>query len=101
MIKQASVLAAVVALASALPFNNASATHLSRVHARHHGDYVVLHRGYGRRGPATGLHFGFVTYAGDPFSRNDYFDGHRCFYRDRHDYCLNFNPPLDPFGSVR
>ena len=101
MIKQASILAAVVAVASALPVAGAQATHCGTCTRRVTATTSSSSAGYARRGTATGLHFGFVTYAGDPFAHDDYYDGHRCFYRHHHDYCLVFRPPLDPFSDVR
>jgi hypothetical protein len=48
--------------------------------------------GYHRSGPPYGPHFGFYTYAGDPFARDDYYDGRRCYYLHRHDFCRGPRP---------
>jgi hypothetical protein len=55
-------------------------------HHRHHGDgYFRL--GYHRAGPPHGYRFGFATYAGDPFARDDYYDGRGCYYLHHQDFC--------------
>jgi hypothetical protein len=53
-------------------------------HHRYEGQFRL---GYHRWGPPYGYKFGFATYAGDPFASDDYFDGHRCYYLHRHDFC--------------
>jgi hypothetical protein len=54
-------------------------------HWHHHvGDFRL---GYHRAGPPHGYRFGFATYAGDPFARDDYYDGGRCYYLHRRDFC--------------
>lgn len=45
-------------------------------------------RGFWRPGPSHGYRFGFATYKGDPFGKDDYFDGGNCYYRKHHDYCV-------------
>jgi hypothetical protein len=68
--------------------------HPSHHHWRSHSsDVVVLHRGYGRKGPPSGYRFGFVTYRGDPFARDDYYDRGSCYYLHRRDFCLDFRKP--------
>lgn len=47
-------------------------------------------RGYWRPGPAQGYGFGFSTYRGDPFGRDDYYDGDRCYYLHRRDFCVRY-----------
>jgi hypothetical protein len=55
-------------------------------HRHHHGDgYFRL--GYHRAGPPHGYRFGFATYAGDPFARDDYYDGRGCYYLHHQDFC--------------
>jgi hypothetical protein len=51
----------------------------------HHDHYFRL--GYHRAGPPHGYRFGFATYAGDPFARDDYYDGRGCYYLHRRDFC--------------
>lgn len=53
-------------------------------HHRHDGYFRL---GYHRAGPPHGYRFGFWTYAGDPFARDDYYDGHRCYYLHHRDFC--------------
>lgn len=45
-------------------------------------------RGYWRPGPLYGYGFGFATYKGDPYGKDDYFDGGRCYYRHHRNYCV-------------
>jgi len=52
----------------------------------------TFHLGYHRYGPPYGPHFGFYTYAGDPFARDDYYDGRRCYYLHHHDFCRGPKP---------
>ena len=54
-------------------------------HWHHRYDHFRL--GYHRAGPPHGYRFGFWTYAGDPFARDDYYDGHRCYYLHHRDFC--------------
>ncbi len=66
-------------------------------HIRHHGHHRYaaagqpldgyFRLGYHRAGPPHGYRFGFATYAGDPFARDDYYDGRGCYYLHRHDFC--------------
>ena len=58
-------------------------------HHRHDGYFKL---GYHRAGPPNGYRFGFATYAGDPFARDDYFDGRRCYYLHRRDFCRGSRP---------
>ncbi len=71
-------------------------THKSHAHKKHHSKHVRTGRiryggapglGYWRKGPKRGYGFAFSSYKGDPFGKNDYYDGDRCFYRDGRDYC--------------
>ncbi len=64
----------------------------AEAHHRHHRHDTGFHLGYHRAGPAHGYRFGFATYAGDPFARDDYFDGHRCYYLHRQDFCRGPRP---------
>ncbi len=57
---------------------------------RHHDNGFRL--GYHRAGPAHGYRFGFATYAGDPFARDDYYDGRRCYYLHHQDFCRGPRP---------
>jgi hypothetical protein len=43
--------------------------------------------GYWRPGPAQGYGFAFSSYKRDPFGADDYFDGDRCHYVHKRDYC--------------
>lgn len=63
----------------------------------YHNRYRYLPLGYHRRGPPYGYKFGFATYRGDPFARDDYYDGRGCYYLHGRDFCLRFRKPLDPF----
>lgn len=56
-------------------------------HWHHHRDDGYFRLGYHRAGPPHGYRFGFWTYAGDPFARDDYFDGRRCYYLHHRDFC--------------
>lgn len=56
----------------------------------HHDHYFKL--GYHRAGPPYGYRFGFATYAGDPFARDDYYDGGRCYYLHHRDFCRGARP---------
>jgi hypothetical protein len=77
--------------------------------AWHHHHYATSNRGYypgyyigywagsghwarsrqlSRPGPSSGYKFGWVTYRGDPFAGQDFFDGHSCYYTYQHDYCV-------------
>lgn len=55
--------------------------------AKHYKHGAYLRKGYSRKGPRYGYGFGFSTYAGDPFYSDDYFDGRRCYYLHRRDFC--------------
>lgn len=63
--------------------------------AHHHGKgrkakrikYGPRPKGYWRPGPEKGYGFRFSTYRGDPFGKNDYYDGGDCFYRNGHNFC--------------
>jgi len=62
--------------------------HSHKVHvAARHKHAAHKRKGYSRRGPLHGYGFGFSTYAGDPFAKDDYFDGRRCHYLLRQDFC--------------
>jgi hypothetical protein len=124
MLKLICVLAAASALALSAPAAEANGTHhrhyksayhvhhAHRVHHKHRyanrhrvrivysDKYGVLRLGRHRAGPPYGYKFGFATYAGDPFASDDYFDGHRCYYLHRRDFCLSPNRAFDPFSSV-
>lgn len=80
-------LVSAAALAAAVSSADARHTTAHRHHAHAH-HLVVLKPGYHRHGPARGYKFGFVTYRGDPFARDDYFDGSRCYYLHRRDFCV-------------
>jgi hypothetical protein len=71
-------------------------THKTHVHKKHHAKHARTGRiryggapglGYWRKGPERGYGFAFSTYKGDPFGKDDYYDGDRCFYVRGHDYC--------------
>ncbi|MBA2126356.1 hypothetical protein DLM45_08980 [Hyphomicrobium methylovorum] len=93
---------AVAALSFAMPATEANANgahktykaHPARkahVAKRHHYRFPARPRhtryGYGRPGPRYGYGFGFMTYKGDPFYRDDYYDGRGCHYLHRQDFC--------------
>lgn len=100
---RAAVRPAIVALAAffvaAAPVSAADlSAHTKRqhVHKKHHAKHARTGRihyggapglGYWRKGTLRGYGFAFSTYKGDPFGKNDYYDGDRCFYRDGRDYC--------------
>ncbi|MFT3732867.1 MAG: hypothetical protein QM780_15840 [Hyphomicrobium sp.] len=71
-----------------------SAAQAHHWHHRHNGEFRL---GYHRAGPPHGYRFGFATYAGDPFARDDYYDGGRCHYLHHRDFC--YGPR--PFGWIR
>jgi hypothetical protein len=121
MLKLIWVLAAASALALSAPAAEANGTHHRHYKSAHHAHHVhhrhryanrhrarivyadkygVLRLGRHRHGPPYGYKFGFATYAGDPFASDDYFDGHRCYYLHRRDFCLSPNRAFDPFSSV-
>jgi hypothetical protein len=121
MLKLICVLAAASALALSASAAEANATHHRHYRSAHHAHpahhrhrytkrqrvrivyadkYGVLRLGRYRPGPPYGYKFGFATYAGDPFASDDYFDGHRCYYLHRRDFCLSPNRAFDPFSSV-
>lgn len=91
--------ATMAALAWLASSANASAAHHQHAHhsykhhshkahvAHHHKPVAQKRKGYSRRGPLYGYGFGFSTYAGDPFYKDDYFDGRRCYYLHRQDFC--------------
>jgi hypothetical protein len=85
IVRAATVLAGLAALAPA-----------AEAHYWHHHDHG-FRLGYHRAGPAHGYRFGFATYAGDPFARDDYYDGRRCYYLHRRDFCRGPRP----FGWIR
>lgn len=60
--------------------------------ARHRSNGCCFKLGYHRYGPPYGPRFGFATYAGDPFARDDYYDGRRCYYLHRRDFCRGPRP---------
>lgn len=100
MIRFVSLIAASVALLSALPMSPADAHFRRDRYWRadgYHDRYRYLPLGYHRRGPLYGYKFGFATYRGDPFARDDYYDGRGCYYLHRRDMCLRFRPPLNGF----
>ena len=70
-------------------------------HAHHHAKkihYSGKHGvGYYRRGPKSSYGFGFSSYKGDPFGADDYYDGGRCHYLHKHDFCY----PTRYFNSWR
>ena len=74
----------------------AASSTLAVAHSRHHRHgYDHRHEfrlGYHRAGPPRGYRFGFATYAGDPFARDDYYDGGRCYYLHRTDFCRGPRP---------
>ncbi|NOT73104.1 MAG: hypothetical protein HOP09_18080 [Hyphomicrobium sp.] len=101
MLKIASIALAAVA---AVAFSQPAAAHRAHHHGYHHGagHHKAHHpeakpakvryggkpgRGYWRPGPARGRGFGFATYKGDPFGKNDYFDGGRCHYLRGRSFC--------------
>jgi hypothetical protein len=119
MLKLICALAAASALALSAPAAEANGTHHRHYKSAHHAHHVhhrhasrhrvrivyadkygVLRLGRHRHGPPYGYKFGFATYAGDPFASDDYFDGHRCYYLHRRDFCLSPNRAFDPFSSV-
>jgi hypothetical protein len=121
MLKFIWILAAASALALSAPAAEANGTHHRHYKSAHHAHHVhhrhryanrhrarivyadkygVLRLGRHRHGPPYGYKFGFATYAGDPFASDDYFDGHRCYYLHRRDFCLSPNRAFDPFSSV-
>lgn len=65
-------------------------------YAPHHGKVAARLRyggapglGWWRPGPESGKGFRFATYKGDPFGRDDYYDGDRCYYRKSLDFCVS------------
>ena len=91
-----ALLGTLAALGSAVGAADAAVSHHVRHGhrhvAHHHGHNLYLHKGYARRGPPTGYKFGFSTYAGDPFYSDDYFDGGRCYYLHKRDFCVDPHP---------
>ncbi len=69
----------------------------AEAHHRHHRHEKDFRLGYHRAGPPHGYRFGFATYAGDPFARDDYYDGRRCYYLHHQDFCRG---PA-PLGWIR
>jgi len=59
----------------------------AEAHYWHHRYEHHFRLGYHRAGPPHGYRFGFATYAGDPFARDDYYDGRRCYYLHHRDFC--------------
>lgn len=84
MLKVLSVASFVLGFAVLVPSADAH-------HWRHHNNYGFK-LGYHRYGPPYGPRFGFYTYAGDPFARDDYYDGRRCYYLHRRDFCHGPRP---------
>ena len=79
---------AFVPAASAHQVTVAKHGHAAKI--RHGGDG---HHGYWRPGPKTEYGFGFATYRGDPFGKDDYYDRSGCYYLHHKDFCLDFTPP--------
>jgi hypothetical protein len=86
MLKFLSVASFVLGLAALVPSADAHFRHRCR------GECQTFHLGYHRYGPPYGPHFGFYTYAGDPFARDDYYDGRRCYYLHHRDFCRGPRP---------
>ncbi|MBY0560281.1 hypothetical protein [Hyphomicrobium sp.] len=85
MLKFLGVASFVLGLATLVPSADA--------HFRHRCDGCQPFRlGYHRYGPPYGPHFGFYTYAGDPFARDDYYDGRRCYYLHHRSFCRGPRP---------
>jgi hypothetical protein len=79
--------------AAALTFGLAALIPAAEAHNWHHHRYEKQFRlGYHRAGPPHGYRFGFYTYAGDPFARDDYFDGRYCYYLHHRDFCRGPRP---------
>jgi len=83
MLKVLSVASFVLGFAAFVPSADA--------HWRHHNN-CCFKLGYHRYGPPYGPRFGFYTYAGDPFARDDYYDGRRCYYLHHRDFCRGPRP---------
>jgi hypothetical protein len=82
MLKFVRVAGIILGFATLVPSADAHSWH----HRHYHGDgYFRL--GYHRAGPPHGYRFGFATYAGDPFARDDYYDGRGCYYLHHQDFC--------------
>ncbi len=89
MLKVLSVASFVLGLAALVP--SADAHHWRHHHGRYHNN-CCFKLGYHRYGPPYGPRFGFYTYAGDPFARDDYYDGRRCYYLHHRDFCRGPRP---------
>ncbi|MEQ1652170.1 MAG: hypothetical protein ABL897_06770 [Hyphomicrobium sp.] len=92
MLKTASIaLAGVAILALSVPAD-AHRAHHHKGHAKKHAAKVHYGGkpglGYWRRGPERGYGFRFSSYKGDPFGADDYFDGDRCYYQKRRNFCV-------------
>ena len=87
MLKVVSIIVAACACVALSPVAEAHHGHKHHTASKiHYGGKPGL--GYWRRGPETGYGFGFSSYKGDPFGRDDYFDRDKCYYVHHHDYCL-------------
>ena len=91
MFKFVRIVGVVIGLAALVPSANAHSWH-HRHHTYTYGSWHHRHDGYfrlgyHRAGPPHGYRFGFYTYAGDPFARDDYYDGRGCYYLHHRDFC--------------
>lgn len=91
MFKFVRIAGVMLGLAALAPSANAHSWH-HRHHTYTYGSWHHRHDGYfrlgyHRAGPPHGYRFGFATYAGDPFARDDYYDGRGCYYLHHRDFC--------------
>lgn len=80
----------VLAMVAALTPPAAAARHAkTKSHPHHaaHLRYGPAPLGVWRPGPKRGYGFAFSTYRGDPFAKDDYWDGRECFYLHHRDFC--------------
>ncbi len=89
MFVRIAIAAAILMAAAALP---ATAHHQTFKGDKHHKAKAVHYggkKGLGvwRKGPERGYGFGFASYKGDPFGKDDYWDGGQCHYLHKRNFC--------------